>query len=58
MNSYRALACLAPRDPARKVKVPANLRESDKTTLNWEQLRRALSALDLRDEKILIDRLD
>jgi hypothetical protein len=40
------------------VKVPANLRESDKTTLNWEQLRRALSALDLRDEKILIDRLD
>ncbi len=30
------------KDPARKVKVPAQLRETDKTTLTWDQLRRAL----------------
>jgi integrase len=41
------------KDPARKVKVPAQLRETDKTTLNWEQLREALSALDLRDRVLL-----
>ena len=34
------------KDPARKVKVPANLRETDKTTLTWDQLRRALAKLD------------
>ena len=33
------------KDPARMVKVPANLREVDKTTLSWEQLRAALAKL-------------
>ena len=40
------------KDPARTVKVPANLREVDKTTLSWEQLRAALAKLgdlNLRD---------
>ena len=40
------------KDPARKVKPPANLREVDKTTLSWDQLRAALEKLDelsLRD---------
>src|SRR5579863_3165550 len=41
------------KDPARKVKVPAQLRETDKTTLSWEQLRQALSHLDLRDRVLL-----
>jgi integrase len=38
-----------PKDPARTVKTPANLREVDKTTLTWEQMREALSKLALRD---------
>ncbi|HEY6488831.1 MAG: tyrosine-type recombinase/integrase [Terracidiphilus sp.] len=38
-----------PKDPARKVRVPAQLRETDKTTLTWDQLRRALAALNLQD---------
>jgi len=33
------------KDPARSLKVPANLREVDKTTLTWEQLRAALDRL-------------
>lgn len=33
------------RDPARMVKPPSNLREVDKTTLTWEQLRAALAKL-------------
>ena len=33
------------RDPARMVKPPANLREVDKTTLTWDQLRAALAML-------------
>ena len=40
------------KNPSRMVKVPANLREVDKTTLSWEQLRAALaklSDLNLRD---------
>ncbi|HLZ39778.1 MAG TPA: tyrosine-type recombinase/integrase [Candidatus Sulfotelmatobacter sp.] len=41
------------KDPARKVRVPAQLRETDKTTLSWEQLRKALSRLDLRDRLLL-----
>jgi integrase len=41
------------KDPARKVKVPAQLRETDKTTLSWEQLRKALSGLSLRDRVLL-----
>jgi integrase len=42
-----------PKDPARKVKVPTQLRETDKTTLTWDQLRRALSELDVRDRLLL-----
>ncbi|HVU47935.1 MAG TPA: tyrosine-type recombinase/integrase [Terracidiphilus sp.] len=34
-----------PKDPARKVRPPANLREVDKTTLSWDQLRAALEKL-------------
>jgi integrase len=41
------------KDPARKVKVPKQLAETDKTTLNWEQLRSALSAVPLRDRVLL-----
>ena len=41
------------KDAARKVKVPSQLRETDKTTLTWEQLRQALSALSLRDRILL-----
>jgi integrase len=42
-----------PKDPARKVKVPTQLRETDKTTLTWDQLRRALSELNVRDRLLL-----
>ena len=42
-----------PKDPARSVKTPANLRETDKTTLTWDQLRAALAKLDLRDRILL-----
>ncbi len=42
-----------PKDPARTVKTPANLRETDKTVLTWEQLRAALSRLALRDRILL-----
>jgi integrase len=41
-----------PKDPARSVKVPQNLRAVDKTTPSWDQLRAALEKLDelsLRD---------
>jgi integrase len=41
------------KDPARKVKVPTQLRETDKTTLTWDQLRRALSELNVRDRLLL-----
>jgi integrase len=34
-----------PKDPARTVRPPANLREVDKTTLSWDQLRAALEKL-------------
>ena len=37
------------KDPARTVKTPSELRETDKTTLTWDQLRLALSRLGLRD---------
>ena len=33
------------KDPARMVKPPTNLREVDKTTLSWDQLRAALAKL-------------
>src|SRR5437773_4438860 len=45
---------LPPKDPARKVKVPKQLRESDKTTLTWDQLRRVLKAVGLRD-RVLVE---
>ena len=41
------------KDPARKIKVPAQLRATDTTTLTWEQLRLALSKLSLRDRILL-----
>jgi integrase len=42
------------KDPARKVKVPKQLRETDKTTLSWDQLRTVLRSLGLRD-RVLIE---
>ena len=41
------------KDPARKVTVPTQLRDTDRTTLTWWQLRDALSKLDLRDRILL-----
>ena len=41
------------KDPARKIKVPAQLRPTDTTTLSWDQLRMALSKLKLRDRILL-----
>jgi integrase len=41
------------KDPARKLKVPAQLRATDTTTLTWDQLRMALSELPLRDRILL-----
>jgi integrase len=41
------------KDPARKVTVSSQLRDTDKTTLTWEQLRNALSQLSLRDRILL-----
>jgi len=42
-----------PKDPARSIKVPSELKETDKTTLTWDQLRAALSRLPLRDWIVL-----
>lgn len=41
------------KDPARKVAVPTQLRDTDRTTLTWSQLRSALSKLRLRDRILL-----
>lgn len=41
------------KDPARKISPPAHLRDTDKTTLTWEQLRDALASLALRDRILL-----
>jgi integrase len=41
------------KDPARKLTVPSQLRDTDRTTLSWEQLREALSHLALRDRILL-----
>ena len=41
------------KDPARKVKVPTQLRETDTTTLTWDQLRGALMELPIRDRILL-----
>jgi integrase len=41
------------KDPARTVKIPAHLRETDKTTLTWDQLRQSLENLGVRDRVLL-----
>jgi integrase len=41
------------KDPARKVMVPAQLRDTDTTTLTWEELRTALASLSQKDRLIL-----
>jgi integrase len=41
------------KDPARMVRVPTQLRETDKTTLTRDQLRKALSELNVRDRLLL-----
>ena len=41
------------KDPALKISPPAHLRETDKTTLTWEQLRDALARLELRHRILL-----
>ena len=41
------------KDPARKVTVPTQLRDTDRTTLTWPQLRSALSKLELRGRILL-----
>jgi integrase len=41
------------KDVARALTVPAQLRETDRTTLTWEQLGRALASLPLRDRVLL-----
>jgi integrase len=41
------------KDPARKIKVPAQLRPTDTTTLTWDQLKLALSKLKFRDRLLL-----
>ena len=41
------------KDPARKITVPTQLRDTDRTTLTWFQLRGALSKLELRDRVLL-----
>lgn len=42
------------KSPAARVKVPKHLREKDKTTLTWDQLRMALEVLDESD-RILVE---
>jgi integrase len=41
------------KDPARKLRTPINLRETDKTVLTWDQLRSALAALEPRDRILM-----
>jgi integrase len=41
------------KDPAGKLKVPAQLQATDTTTLTWDQLRLALSKLSLRNRIVL-----
>ncbi len=47
---------LLSKNPARKLKPPANLRATDETVLTWDQLAAAVEKLDLRDRVLL--RLD
>ena len=41
------------KDPARNIETPEQLRETDRTTLTWPQLRKALASLPLRDRLLL-----
>jgi len=41
------------KDPSARVKVPSGLRESDTTTLTWQQLRLALESVDAKDRILL-----
>jgi integrase len=41
------------KDPARTIKVPAHLKETDKTVLSWDQLRAVLSRLGRCDRIVL-----
>jgi integrase len=41
------------KDPARTIKVPAHLKETDKTVLSWDQLRAVLSCLGRCDRIVL-----
>jgi hypothetical protein len=41
------------KDPAARLRVPTQLRETDKTTLTWEQLRAALESVDAEDRVLL-----
>ncbi len=41
------------KDPAARLRLPKQLRESDKTTLTWEQLRAALEAVGAEDRVLL-----
>jgi len=41
------------KDPTRGIKVPRNLREKDKTTLTWHQLRAVLASVTARDRMLL-----
>lgn len=42
------------KDPAARLRVPTQLRETDKTTLTWEQLRAALESV-AAEERILLE---
>ena len=42
------------KNPARKLILPKELRPVDKTTLTWDQLRRVLASVPLRDRILLI----
>jgi integrase len=41
------------KDPTRGIKIPRNLREKDKTTLTWHQLRAVLAGVATRDRMLL-----
>jgi integrase len=41
------------KDPATRLRVPTQLRETDKTTLTWDQLRAALKSVDAKDRILL-----
>jgi integrase len=41
------------KDPTRGIKIPRNLRQKDKTTLTWHQLRAVLAGVATRDRMLL-----